>query len=134
VTNNVCGSVTRIPSSDSGAVAEAKGSVTGVAVGKGAGPPTVTESGAASSVRPLNSTTRPVTVTNEPTVMDGAKPAESKTKMPSDVVGSVSASASSSCTKNPRRPLVPGNAPTTTPCTVTSWPTSGLLAPGPCTS
>src|SRR5919106_4525940 len=54
------------------------------------------------------------------------------TKMPSEVAGFASRSASSSCTKNPLRPPAPSKLPTTTP-SITRWlpAGSGVTAPSP---
>ena len=76
------------------------------------------------SVRPLNSDTSPSTRTRSPIATLTAGELPSKTKMPSDVSGSASASASSSWTKKPfRSPLTPATpswkSPTTMPSMIT---------------
>ena len=69
-----------------------------------------------------------VTLTRSPTFTVGAVLVNTKT--PSDVFGSASTFASSTCRK---KPLLNFFA-VTTPCTSTRWPTTGEARPLPCTS
>ena len=89
---------------------------------------------AVSSVSSKNSWTRARTRTTSPGATSGPK-LLSKTKMPSEVSGSPSASASSSWTKNPLNSSLAWKSPTTTPSTMMpETPSSGLTGPEPCTS
>ncbi len=85
------------------------------------------------SVRFRNSATVPRTRTTSPGLTSTPKPS-SKTKMPSEVAGFASASASSSWTKKPRDCVVAWRSPTTTASIVTSDPIIWLARPLPCTS
>ena len=84
------------------------------------------------SVRPLNSSTVPVSATASPTatsVADRGLAEGRKTKTPSEVAGSPSPAGS--CRKKPDSP---GVSPTTTPVVVTLCPANGLVSVAPCTA
>ncbi len=132
-----CGKVTRMPSDASKSSTLATGKARFAALGSGLpllwiATPAVDEI----CVMPKNSETSPSTRTTSPmlTSTAGAE-LPSNTKMPSEVSGFASASASSSCTKKPLRsplaPTVSWKSPTTTPSMATTVPTSGLAAPSP---
>ncbi len=85
------------------------------------------------SVRLLNSETVPVALTRCPSATAVGQVMQ-KTKIPSDVAGLASASASSSWRKKPDSRLAPWKLAMTTPSTVTVAPGMGVAAPFPCTS
>ena len=80
-----------------------------------------------------NSLTVPVTLTRCPSAT-GVGQLPQKMKMPSEVLGSASASASSSWRKKPLSLFAPWKLAVTTPSTVTVLPAIGEVAPFPCTS
>ncbi len=118
-------------------VGPAAGRATGTGVGRGL-PVEVTVIEPPAPVTSIwlmakNSSGSPVTVTTSPTWGAVGQPPRQNTKMPSEVAGSVSASASSSWTKKASRTSLLVNTEVTTPWTVTG----AVMAtdePAPCTS
>ena len=85
------------------------------------------------SVMPKNSDTTPVTWTRWPSTTGVGHPPQN-TKMPSEVCGSASTSASSSWRKKPASCVAAWNRPITTPSTTAVLPGIGVALPLPCTS